>query len=404
MKKAIIFLVMFFFYCGFVFAAQLSVYYINVGQGDSEYIELPNGENVLIDGGPNSSTSQTNPLIAFLDLKGISKINHVILSHPHSDHYNGLSAVFDKYTVEKYYDSFLLGSSNAQSFREKAKNEPGIQVINTLTSATTFFWCTNSTPIVQAIMLHRGDAFATTASNANDISLVVKVVFGSSTFIFGGDAAASNYQPIEGWLVSNYSSAVLQSDCYKVNHHGSSSSSSSAFLNVLKPKYAFFEVGPNSYGHPAADVISRLNAAGVKKMYYTGYNPYGSPDGTIQVTTSGDGEYNITPNYIPPVSESDSQQMASTYIMLFDNLFNPDNQQGAEFQYYISHEGNMTVKVYTLDGQLVREEERYDSYPGTYFWAWKGKNKYEETVAAGVYILKIETANDTAVKKAIVMR
>lgn len=476
----------------------MSVYYINVGQGDAEYIELPNGENILIDGGPNSSISQTNPLIAFLDSKGITKINHVILSHPHSDHYAGLSAVFGKYTVEKYYDSFLNGSSTANTFREKAKSNIAVKyydTVNEIPNGTVFYATNNTTPTVSMIMLHKGDAFGTSPPSANDNSLVIKVVFGSSTFFFGGDAGAGgSYKPLEGWLVNNYSAAVLRSDCYKTHHHGSATSSSADLLNVLKPQYAFMEVGPNSYGHPTQEAIDRLNDAGVKRIYYTGYNPYGSPDGTVQVTTTGDGIYAVTPNYISPKPDKpavtisatpssiasgqtstlswsstdatsvtitpdigtvgpngskqvtpvasisytavatgpggvsalaytsitvdnktpppppqpgqqpESQPELSSYIVLFNNLFHPDRQEGTEFQYYISQAGRMDVKVYTLDGELVKEYERYDANQGTYFWAWNGKNSVEDTVAAGVYILKIKTADDETIKKAILIR
>ena len=242
-------------------ADELRVYYISVGQGDAQYIELPNGENVLIDGGPSSTDSTSNPLIFFLERKGVSKINHVILSHAHLDHYNGLSPVFDRYLVEKYYDSFITGSSTAETFRNKAKNRSQ-ETVNTLSlpNGATFYWCTTSTPPVTAILLHRGDAFGATPSQ-NDASLVFKVAFGSSTFIFGGDAGAGgSYKPLESWLANvNNHGAVLQSDCYKVHHHGSSSSSSDVFLNALKPKYAFIGTNGMSHGHPTTAAMDRID-------------------------------------------------------------------------------------------------------------------------------------------------
>ena len=92
------------------FAAQqratrgMTAYFISVGQGDSEYIELPNGKNVLIDGGPNSAG-----VSAFLKSKNVSTIDYLVLTHPHADHFSGLAYVFDNLQVNNFYDTMLAG-------------------------------------------------------------------------------------------------------------------------------------------------------------------------------------------------------------------------------------------------------------------------------------------------------
>ncbi|MBI5573461.1 MAG: MBL fold metallo-hydrolase [Elusimicrobia bacterium] len=384
-------------FCSRTFAAQMSVYYINVGQGDAEYIELPNGKNLLIDGGPNSSTLPTNPLINFFDSKGVTTINYVVLSHPHSDHYSGLYAAFQKYKVEKFYDTGVdnPNSSKDDSIRNYAKAISGCYqlVLSTGNFPENPDWgC-------EAAILHTSTAVT---GNFNDNSVVFRIKFGSSTFIFGGDASTN----IENYLTANYGD-VLQTDCYKVHHHGSSTSSTESFLAKLKPKYAFIEVGANSYGHPTLDAVNRLKTAGVTRIYYTGNNPYGSVDGTVQVVTVGDGSYAITPNYVPPIVDLPQPQkeiLNSTYITLFNNLFHPDRQEWTELQYYISQAGEMDVKIFTLDGEVVKHYERFDANPGTYFWAWNGKNRDEDTASAGVYIVRIKTADAETTKKAILIR
>jgi len=104
----------------------LNAYFVNVGQGDAEYIELPNGHNVLIDGGPNP----TAPLAEFLTQHGITKIDHVVLTHPHSDHYTGLVYVFDNFQVANFYDTRIdnTGSSTIKKLRARI-NELGVNTI-----------------------------------------------------------------------------------------------------------------------------------------------------------------------------------------------------------------------------------------------------------------------------------
>lgn len=404
-KIKIYFCLLFFFvqilHCRISFAAQMSVYYINVGQGDAQYVELPNGKNLLIDGGPNSSTLDTNPLINFLDSKGVSTINYAVLSHPHSDHYSGLYAAFQKYKIEKFYDTGVdnPNSSKDDAIRNYAKAITGCYQ---LVSSTGNFpenpdWGCEGTGLYISTII---------TGNFNDNSVVFRIKYGSSAFIFGGDASTN----VENYLTANYGDA-LQTDCYKVHHHGSNSSSTAPFLAKLKPKYAFIEVGANSYGHPTPEAISRLNNSGVSRIYYTANNPSGTVDGTIRVVTEGAGNYSITPNYVPLVVSTGTgqpdpleQTLNSTYITLFNNLFRPDRQEWTEFQYYISRAGRMDVKVYTLDGEIINEYERYDANPGTYFWAWNGKNNVEDTAAAGVYILKIKTADAETTKKAVLIR
>ncbi len=432
--KKIIFLLGFYFFCIAQLFAELRVYYIAVGQGDAQYIELPNGENVLIDGGPNSSNSLTNPLIYFLESKNIKKINHVILSHPHADHYAGLGPVFDRYEIKNYYDSFLMGSSAAQSFRNKATSETGISVINTMNYSTvsTFTWST--TPKVEAILLHRGDAFGISPPSANDVSLVFKIVFGSSTFFFGGDAGAGgSYKPLEGWLAgldrgsdgqyAPFSPSFIQSDCYKVNHHGSASSSYDNFLSVLKPKYAFIGVGlGNRFGHPRPEVIERLKNIisqtnpGAEGGYYGSGIFSTDRDGHIMVKTFGDGTYQIEKNYFPtPVVVSTttgdfvdlpphSVGMPLGYVNIKNNLFNPVTES-LSIQYHINKAGESRFSVYSISGELVYENTAINVARGLQSdWVWDGKNSEGETVAPGAYFIFVNTPDSKSIKKAAVIR
>src|SRR3989339_97729 len=102
--------------------AQLKVTFVNVGQGDAIYVEFPNGKNALIDGG-NSGVL----IDGFLKSKGVTKIDFVALTHPHSDHYRGLKKVFDNYQVDHYYDTKAenVDAAGDNNLRELAAAEPG---------------------------------------------------------------------------------------------------------------------------------------------------------------------------------------------------------------------------------------------------------------------------------------
>ncbi len=193
-------------------AAELKVYYVSVGQGDATYIELPDGKKVLIDGGPNSSDSTLNPIIRFLEGKGVKSIDMVFLSHPHADHYYGLIPVFNRYTVGKYYDSFIVGSGTAESFRTLAKTRATVYEdtrTRNLSTSATFYSITSTDPPLYMVMHHRGDYFGDPPPSANDTSLIFAINFGSSSFLFGGDAGGSgSYKPLEGAVIAQNTASI----------------------------------------------------------------------------------------------------------------------------------------------------------------------------------------------------
>jgi beta-lactamase superfamily II metal-dependent hydrolase len=236
-------------------APGLNVYFIDVGQGDSEYIELPNGQNVLIDGGP--STTASSNLAQFLTQKNVKEINNVVLTHPHSDHYSGLEYVFSKIKVDNFYDTQMnnTGSSADETLRSKAQSlgvnivhpSPGYKLPWGPVSAKVL----NSCP--QPVQSSDGDAI-------NNCSIVIKLAYDGSSILFMGDAQSE----VEATLLQNYASD-LPSDVLKVGHHGSKYSSTSAFINAVHPKRAYIEVGKNNnYGHPAQSTLDTLTAIGAK--------------------------------------------------------------------------------------------------------------------------------------------
>ena len=269
--------------------SELKVHYIDVGQGDSSFIEFPNGKTMLIDAGIPSAGYTVKSYISEL---GYSTINYIVATHPHEDHIGGLLTIFDNFEVETFYmpnkehttDIFmeLLNSVSANGCKAiYAKN--GVSVINEDNLKVSFV-----APL------------SSSYSDLNNYSAIVKINYKDSTFLFTGDAESV----VESELLSSGQS--LNADILKVGHHGSNYSSTTSFLSKVKPKHAIISVGGNNYGHPAADALSRLNDIGAS-IYRT------DEVGTIIVTTDG-ATYTIDKNATTIKSNAPPEEDKTDYV------------------------------------------------------------------------------------------
>ena len=239
--------------------AQLNVYFVDVGQGDAIYLEFPNGTNALIDGGPSGE-----PIYKFLKEKGVTKLDRVVLTHPHSDHYRGLKKVFTAFDVKHFYDTKAenVDANGDNNLRELAGAEPGCR-LHFPSPGAELAW----DPKVTVKVLNSCDEPVQTHNNdeTNNCSLVLRLYYNGTGLLFMGDADAS----IENAMTRIFKSG-LQSYALKVGHHGSRYSSTADFLARVKPKVAIISVGvDNVYGHPHKEAIDRLRATGAKIFYTT---------------------------------------------------------------------------------------------------------------------------------------
>jgi len=226
----------------------LEIYFLKVGQGDSELIKLSGKVKILIDGGPANNQILENlnqilsPFDRYLDL--------VILSHPQSDHFGGLIEVFKRYRVGAF---IYNGRDNPiPAFKEfkKVIAENKIQTIVLIGGDRIRYQDNQFNFLLPDLSLLQ-------EKELNDTTLVGELKNSNFKALFTGDISSK----IEKKLVTFYHSTI---DVLKVSHHGSKFSSSPEFLNALKPKVAVIEVGKNSYGHPTKDVLERLKAVGAK--------------------------------------------------------------------------------------------------------------------------------------------
>jgi beta-lactamase superfamily II metal-dependent hydrolase len=253
MKKALPFLLLLLLTASSA-RAQLNAYFVNVGQGDAIYLEFPNGTNALIDGGPSGQ-----PIYEFLKSKGVTKLDRVVLTHPHTDHYRGLKKVFTAFDVKEYYDTKAenVDAKGDNNLRELAAAEPGCKTLYPA-PGSTLDWDKNVTVKVlnsceEPVQVKEND-------DANNCSLVLRVYYNGHGILLMGDAQA----PIENAMMRIFKSG-LQSTYLKVGHHGSRYSSTQQFLNRVQAKVAIISVGKdNVYGHPHKETLDRLTAMGTK--------------------------------------------------------------------------------------------------------------------------------------------
>ena len=242
---------------------NLTVYFINVGQGDSIFVLAPNNQTMLIDCGENNKGTE---IVSFIRNLGFNKIDILVTTHPDADHIGGCAYVMQKLNASVVYDNGL--QKDTETYREYISQIKNHQLVarDQLIDFNDIY--------SQFIVGY--DAFGF-SDDANDNSVLVKLTYNQIKFLFTGDCSENCED-----LVSN---SDLSSTILKVGHHGSKSSSSMVFLNKVNPEISVISVGENSYGHPTQEVIDRLIYKN-SKVYRTDI------DGNIIITTDGK-KYNV---------------------------------------------------------------------------------------------------------------
>jgi len=225
--------------------STFSVHYIDVGQGDSALI-LCDGKTMLIDGGESSESSK---IYSYLKNQGVNHLDYIVATHAHSDHIGGLSGALNYASVGVALCPVTSYDSKTFNSFVKYLDKQGVSI--TVPSAGDTF--SLGSAIIQILGPQKN------YDDPNDTSIVMKVVYGETSFLFTGDAERTAEADI---IEAGYD---LSATVLKVGHHGSDTSTSYPFLREIMPEYAVIQVGKdNSYGHPTEDTLSRLRDADVK--------------------------------------------------------------------------------------------------------------------------------------------
>lgn len=229
---------------------SLTVAFLNVGQGDSILIDTPNNQQILIDGGPNRQVlAEISKVMPFYD----RSIDVVIATHPDSDHIGGLPEVLERYDVDFFIEPGAESTNAVSKELEKIVEEKKIKKV----LARRGMKLVISDNAYLLILFPDRDV---SRMDTNDASIVAKLVYGNTSFLFTGDSP----QKIEKYLIS-IDSEGLDVDVLKAGHHGSKTSSSESFIGYTSPDYAIISAGKNNrYGHPHQEAIDILEKFGVK--------------------------------------------------------------------------------------------------------------------------------------------
>jgi len=235
---------------------KLTVAFLDIGQGDSIFIQSPTGRQVLIDGGIDRDVlAQLASVMPFFD----RSIDVMIATHPDKDHIGGLPYVFEQYDIDVVLDPGLETDTEGYDFYADMRAHEKDVVYHEARRG-------------QVIDLGGGayirilypDKDMDGAEDTNSASIVAQLVYGETEVMLTGDAPDET----ESYLVSienpstSSGQASLASDILKAGHHGSKTSTSQEFLDAVDPDYTIISAGKdNSYGHPHEEVVARLVAA-----------------------------------------------------------------------------------------------------------------------------------------------
>jgi len=228
---------------------SLEVSFLDVGQGDAIFIEGPTGIQILIDGGRDRSVlrelgKRMGPLDRTLDL--------ILETHPDADHIGGLPAVFKNYRVSAFMEPGIPNATNPTSALESAVADE--LILHPILARRGMRLMLGGGAYADVLFPDRDVAGIET----NTGSVVLHVVYGSTSFYLSGDSPES----VEDWLVQ-LDGAELKSDIVKAGHHGSRTSTGEALLTAANPEVVVISAGKNnSYGHPHEEILARIRASG----------------------------------------------------------------------------------------------------------------------------------------------
>lgn len=225
----------------------MAVHLLDVGQGDAILLSMPNGQHVLVDGGP----AEAGPsIVAYLEQHAVERLDLVVATHAHADHIGGLADVIASVPVAAVWaDSWDCTTLICHTFYSSISAR-GI-VTATARAGQLLAWGD-----VQGLVVHPGEPLS---ASANDRSVVLRVTYGDVSVLLTGDAESlAETQMLARGL-------PLQAQLLKVAHHGSDTSSSASFLRAVGAEQALISVGAaNPYGHPGQATLERLTASGAE--------------------------------------------------------------------------------------------------------------------------------------------
>lgn len=216
---------------------KMKITWFDVGAGDSMYMRLPNGKNVLVDGG---LASEGDKIVSKLRNQDVKTIHYLISTHPDADHVGGLQSVFENMDVKRFYypDDVKYDTQTAKNVMRLARAE-GCEMINP-NSGDKFFGGNGCT----VKFVHSKTDY--TADNEDSLALFIN--YSKLQVLVAGDNEKGSQEAIEKHNV----------DIMQLPHHGSKYATSTAFTEKFDPEYVVVSTDGHKYGHPNKEVFRRL--------------------------------------------------------------------------------------------------------------------------------------------------
>lgn len=240
----------------------LRFYGLDVGQGDSFFFIFPDGKTMLIDAGPEDAGRK---IVRYLKSCGVTKIDLLVATHPHSDHIGGMPAVMKNFEIGKIWDSgYNLGSKPQEIFYRRIKKE-NIPFGRPKRGYSEKFGGAVIDVLAPSKLL------TGTARDANNNCIVLRITYGSVSFLMMADMEREQRMTIP---------ALPQSTVLKAAHHGSYNGTDARVLNNVSPKFIILSYGKgNSYGYPHREIVSE---AAKRKLIR-----FDTANGVVKLKTDG---------------------------------------------------------------------------------------------------------------------
>lgn len=240
---------------------MLNVHFLDVGQGDSIFIELPDEKTMLIDAGENYHGEGIKNYIGDC---GYSKIDYLVATHPHADHIGSMAYIVRNMDIGSVYMPKAAANTRTYENLLESISDKGLKITSAKAGLTIAEEGDYTINVVAPVTI---DEY-----NLNNSSAVIKLTYKDNTFLFTGDAEKKEFETIN---------SDISADVLKVGHHGSTTSTTEEFLDEVKPSYAVISAGEdNSYGHPHRETLDLLEEFNCK-IYRTDI------DKTVVFSTDG---------------------------------------------------------------------------------------------------------------------
>ncbi|MEE1106335.1 MAG: ComEC/Rec2 family competence protein, partial [Ruminococcus sp.] len=241
--------------------SKLIVHFLDVGQGDSIFIELPNGKTMLVDAGENY---HGQGIIDYVQTIGYQKLDYVVATHPHEDHIGSMPYIVRNFEIGSIYMPDVTANTATFESLLKAIKAKGLRVKNGRTGVHII---KDGELTADIIAPDKPDE-----SNLNNSSIVLLLTFGNVSYLLTGDAETKELNAIR---------ADMHATVLKAGHHGSKTSTTQTLLKKISPSVTVISCGKNNdYGHPHAEVLKMLKSVN-SSVYRT------DRDQTVIVATDG---------------------------------------------------------------------------------------------------------------------